>query len=265
MLKRHVVLTLGRSGSNTLVDMLNQHPAVLNLGEVLGEWNQIRRMQRVSGLFRGNDAAYIDALLGNVGLQRLLNKTRNIKKRAAGTPEQVKVFGDLQAIGIKEFSLNFDSLGLESFLERRPDIKVIGLLRENVLARAVSAAVLENTGVVHSRQLNVPRTSGFLKMEADELLQRLQAAEQEYERLLQYLEVLAPERVMRISYEEAFAGQASLVAAVRQVYEFLQLEDYRPEIHLKKLTTNDPMAVFEQSEGLRLALASTRFQRWLYD
>lgn len=49
---RHVVLTLGRSGSNTLRDMLNQSPEVLNFGEVLGEWNTIRKIQRKAVFYR---------------------------------------------------------------------------------------------------------------------------------------------------------------------------------------------------------------------
>ena len=60
---RHMILTLGRSGSNTLRDMLNQNPEVLNFGEVLGPWTDMRRLQKRLPLIPKDNVAYLDFIL----------------------------------------------------------------------------------------------------------------------------------------------------------------------------------------------------------
>lgn len=195
--RKHIVLTLGRSGSNTLVDLLNQHPGILNYGEALGEWSRLRKLQRASGLFKNEDAAYLDALLGNRSLQRCANTFRNLGKAARGDYSAIKRIAGIQTIGVKEFSLNFDHAGLGSYLAKRPDIQVIGLVRSNVLARAVSSGVLEQTGVVRTGCPKSKKLAG-VKLEAGQLLRALEAVENENARLLEVLDSLDPARVHMI-------------------------------------------------------------------
>lgn len=260
--RKHIVLTLGRSGSNTLVDLLNQHPEILNYGEALGDWSRLRKLQRASGLFKNEDAAYLDALLGNRGLQRFANVFRNLSKAARADFTAVKRIARLQTIGVKEFSLNLDNAGLGSYLAERPDIQVIGLVRSNILARAVSSGVLEQTGVVRTGSPR-PKKQAGVKLEAGQLLRALEAVENENARLLEVLNSLDPARVHMVFYEEAFASHATLLNAVRKAYAFLGVPDHLPEIRQFKLRGRDPLAMLSNRNDLQKVLSGTRYAHFL--
>ena len=91
---QHFVLTIGRSGSNTLVNALNQHPQVLNYGEVLGDWNTIRKLyNRLPAALTSGEAAYLDAVLHNPVLARALNGYRNLSYLRRGGRAEMKRFG----------------------------------------------------------------------------------------------------------------------------------------------------------------------------
>jgi len=100
----HVILTLGRSGSNTLRDMLNQSPQVLNFGEVLGEWNTIRKLQRKVFFLPRTDEAFLDWVLYSGTFLRSANAIRSVNKTLAGQGAAVQRVRDIKTFGIKDFS-----------------------------------------------------------------------------------------------------------------------------------------------------------------
>lgn len=260
---KHMVFTLGRSGSNTLVDLLNQNPAILNVGEVLGEWMTLRRLQQKYGPCRNDDTAWLDAVLGNRWLLRGLNGYRNLTRYRAGTPHEAKALRRIRSVGFKEFSLNFDRLGIGDYPERRPEVLVIGLTRRNVIDRMISTLALEQTGVVQAHAGAGRPAAPKLRLDPGEALRRLDAVAEENERLEERLNRIDPARLFRIDYGDFTAGNEALIARVRKVYAFLGVPDHQPRIRTAKIIRSDPLNRLEHGAVLRDFIARTRHARWL--
>lgn len=82
-MSRHMILSLGRSGSNTLADLINQHPHALNVGEVLGSWTKMRQIRESFCLYAGRDAAYLDAVTRPSALLFAANTFRSMGRLTA--------------------------------------------------------------------------------------------------------------------------------------------------------------------------------------
>lgn len=263
MRQKHVILTLGRSGSNSLVDMINQSPNVLNYGEVLGEWNQLRKMQLRLGLFRGDDHAYLDALLTSNAFFHATNLRRSTTMLAAGKPSEIKSPRNISTIGFKEFSLNFRRYQVTDFLEKRPDIRVIGLLRRNVLARMISNEMLSATGVVSSRSSQKAPGRPKLRLDPEKVLTKLAIIEAENLDLDALLERVEPDRRLTLSYEELYSHPDNTMAAMRDVYGFLDVPTAQTRMRMSKLSSKDPLDSLENAGEIRERIEGTRFSCWL--
>ena len=260
MRARHVIHTLGRSGSNTLVDMLNQNPAVLNYGEVLGDWNQIRKLQKRLGLYKDDDAAYLDALLGNPTVLRVANTFRNATKLATGKAGERKRLGQVSTVGFKEFSLNFERRGLQDYLPEVPDLRVIGLVRANVLERMISNAFLQQTGVISSKSKQAGAATRMLHIPPQEMIGRLETIEAENAALETQLSALPADRVLRLDYTDLYSGETRTRETMQQVYDFLDVPGIEPEIRMKKVVKKNPLDAIENREEILAVLRGTRFE-----
>ncbi len=254
---RHVVLTLGRSGSNTLTDMLNQNPDILNVGEVLGDWNVLRKVQRRLRLYPQN-ADYLDAMLRKSVLIRVANTYRNHQRRKSGAKHEIKRLSDIKTLGIKEFSLNMHEFGVADYLHARPDIKVIGLLRDNVLDRAMSYIMLRETGVVAVRD----NTTGKQQVEIDpeELISILEDVKSENQGLQAMLDELPSERVEIVQYAEFFSDEESRIATMRRLFDFLGVQQHQPVVRMKKILQRPKSEMISNIEACRATLLGTEFE-----
>ena len=61
-MRRHLILTHGRSGSNFLTNSLNLHPQVVNYGEVLGDWTLPCKLRKLNLLNSESYEQYLDQL-----------------------------------------------------------------------------------------------------------------------------------------------------------------------------------------------------------
>ena len=261
-MKRHVLLTIGRSGSNTLCDMLNQSPQVLNFGEVLGEWNQIREYQRALRLFRNSDEAYLDFILNSHAFHFVANTHRNWRKRRTNAVEAVKRLGNVQTVGVKDFSLNFQRYGLTDFLEKRPEIQVIGLVREDVVGRMISNAQLGATGVVALRT-GQDRVGGTLWIDPAHISEMLTTIERENAFLAQMLASLPSHRVLVIRYEDLYRDPDAKDEIMKTVFSFLNVEPIQPDVRMRKIITTPVSEVVENFEDCLVAVKGTRFEALL--
>ena len=263
MTGQHVVLTLGRSGSNALVNLLNQHPQVLNYGEVLGDWNLIRKVQRRVGAFRGNDAAYLDFCLANPWGHRVAFAARAAQRRIKRRPRDGKRLSQVRQIGIKDFASNFQGLGVADYLAQRPGIKVIGLERENLLDRMISNALLEASGVVEIRAGQNGQPDTQLRLEPQEVLDALDVIEAENMALNHMLAGIPQERRMHIFYEDFFAGPERTSAIMDEVHSFLGVESFQPEVRMRKIVQGHSIDRLANRDEVIDALKGTRFQRFI--
>lgn len=263
-LERHIILTLGRSGSNTLREMLNQHPEVLNFGEVLGEWNGIRKMQRRLGLYRSSDARFLDAVL-SPRFFRAANAVRTLRKRRSGDGGQAKPFAQIRTIGIKDFSLNFDRYGLGDYLAARPDIRVIGLTRPGVVERTISFLMLRQTGVVERSSQGGPRAPASIRVAPDELRTQLEEVEAENQRLDEMLSTLEPHRVHRVTYRGLFDGTETRARTMEGLFAFLGLAPCPVAPARGKIIDRPLSETIVNFEECCAVLAGTRFEAMLLE
>jgi hypothetical protein len=121
-MRPHFILTLGRSGSNTLTDLLNQNLAFFNYGEVLGPWTYMRKLQKRVPLLPKQNDAYLDFLLRDSFFLRSLLRYRNTVKRLKLQKADIKSLARIRTVGIKDFSLNLK--GTSIFERSRSSVAV---------------------------------------------------------------------------------------------------------------------------------------------
>lgn len=261
----HVILTLGRSGSNTLVDLLNQNPAILNYGEVLGEWNTIRKAQRRLRVFRGNDKAYLDALLRNKALLRAANFARTLGKAKRRKWSDVKALRNVRQVGVKDFAINFIRLDIYDYLATSPDVKVIGLERPNAIDRMISNEYLERTGVIALKDGQSRSTPEPLWIDPDRVLEKLDRIERESNELRRMLDVLPADRVFRVDYDALYSDAQTTTALLREMYGFLGVPDHVPTVRMRKILKGDPLHALQNGDALRRIISRSPFAVYLYD
>jgi hypothetical protein len=262
--RKHFIITLGRSGSNTLVDGLNQNKEILNFGEVLGEWTTTRKIQRFAGLYKNEDDRYLDELLSNRFIQRSANGVRSILKIKNRKSEDVKDFRNVRTVGIKEFSMNLHRFGIFDYLSDRPDIAVIALLRRNPIDRMVSWLRLERTGLVSRSSRDEGKGSNRkLRIDIADFMARLEVVHNENVQLERLIKKLPSERLLTINYEEFFASPEKTAETFRVAQEFLDVTPVKINTRMKKIIDGDPVELFENSGEIKKELAKGKFSKFL--
>ncbi|GGO60581.1 hypothetical protein GCM10011315_35340 [Roseovarius pacificus] len=264
IMDRHVVLTLGRSGSNTLRDMLNQSPGILNFGEVLGEWNTIRKFQRKAFFLPRTDEAYLDWILYSLAFLRSVNTLRSLNKTLTGRRTAAKRLRDIRTFGVKDFSLNFQRYGLSGYLDARPDIKVIGLIRENVVDRMISNAMLGATGVVAARGGADGKTR-TLRIDPTRIAGLLTDIETENADLDAMLSRLPDNRKYIVRYDELFSDPESRQRIMEGAFAFLGVPPVATQERMTKIIRAPANDVIENFDECLDAVRGTPHEALLRD
>lgn len=263
-MENHIILTLGRSGSNTLRDMLNQSPEVLNFGEVLGHWNPIRKAQQRLPLLPRDDAAYLDWILTSRTLPRAANLVRSVRKGLGGQRSQVKRFSEIRTFGIKDFSLLFHRYGISEYLDERPAIKVIGLERTQVVDRMISNAMLGETGVVEVRGGDDGRKR-TLRIDPQRIGGMLDAIAEENSQLDAMLSRLPESRVRRVQYHDLFAADGRQQQLMDKLFEFLGVASVPVQERMTKIIKAPVNEVIENFGECVAAVQGTAHEALLRD
>lgn len=258
-MNRFIILTLGRSGSNTLVNLLNQHPAILNIGEVLGTWNRVRQLRDKLGLYKGDNAAYLDAVSQRTLLTRSLSTGRSLHRLLKGKPNEIKSFHKIQSLGFKEFATLMDQYCLRQWIHDRPDVKTIGLVRDDVLSRFVSWKMLEHTGVV-STQAGTESYQYKLQLSPEEIASDLQTIATENALLKSMLEVLPDNQVHVIRYDDFYSSEISRRHILDDAFSFLGVPSFPTEIRMRKIVTGAPVDRIANRKDCAAALKGTFFE-----
>jgi len=257
---RHAILTAGRSGSNFLVNTLNQHPLLVNYGETLGDWTMGARWKRWLAPGMAWDR-YLDCVVSGRGIFYLGQRHTVRSHRRRGVERSPKAFNDVSSIGIKDFSFLFRHRGITDYFVSRPDYKVIYLYRRNLLKRFVSLINMQASGqpvtyvggTAKAVEVDVPRMLEAFKVYRDE---------EELERRI--LASLAPSQVMHLEYEQYFASPQQTMEANQQVFDFLGVPQLELLSDQKKSGRDRLEDAIVNIDDVRRALAGTPEEAFLY-
>jgi len=243
---------------------MNQHPNILNYGEVLGDWNTVRKLyNRLPRPLQAKDeAAYLDMLMGKPLAVRGFNTYRNLSYRKRGEAGQIKPFRALRSVGVKEFSLNLQDRGIADYLTQRPHVKVIGLQRSDVLDRYISWKMLQHTGVVKLAQSATSQKTR-LTLDPDTLPKELGAVWRENQALEQMLAELPAAQVFRVAYERLYGTPQDTQAVLQEVFAHLQLPAFAPELKMRKILKGSSLDKIANLEACRAAVAGSDLEQFL--
>ncbi|TRY32842.1 sulfotransferase domain-containing protein [Aliiglaciecola sp. M165] len=253
-MKKFIVLTNGRSGSNYLVDVLNQHQSVYNFGEVLGPWSKKRKFKTLFNI--STEENYLDFIYTSRFFFYISQLFYLTKDRASFSPKKRRY---VTHIGIKDFGINFQRLNLGSWLKDNTDVAVIHLYRRNQLDRYISLCAMQKSGTVMSKD---GAQKNKLSIDCIDLLRTLSVYEEEMAYQTQLASQLNAERVYSIAYEDLFMTNQKQ-ALIDGMFEFLGLGTIKVTDRHKKILSNDLSDRIDNHKELVLALKNTPFEKYL--
>jgi LPS sulfotransferase NodH len=204
---RVVVLAHPRSGSNSLVEILERHRSVSIINEPFNE--------HFTSWHPGN-RDYVSRLRAGESMGRLLDE----------------LFADFT--GLKVLSYQLNDAELKTLLDRG-DVRIIALRRRNLLQTAVSQVVAEATGLWKTWDADRPLEDyyqGLPPLDVGTVARRLEWSRDEAARVIAAVSNLGSDRVVRIDYEDLYeASLGDARALVNSIWTFLGLEAVEgPEI-----------------------------------
>jgi hypothetical protein len=261
-MNRHFILTNGRSGSNHFVQLLNQHPAIVNYGEVLGDWTLAGR--RIRPFFRGEDGAarFLDWMYES-DLAFSAGQAVSLAARVrSGRKTHFRRRRAVASLGVKEFAVNLARHGLGGYLAERSDLRLITLVRENPLERYLSAKTLAATGTV-ARTGAAAAQRAQTTLNPKTLLADLAVIEAENETVRRAgIEHKGP--VFRLVYEDYFgASSKDRLATLEALQTFLGVAPAPLASEHRRLRQTKLSEAIANFDEVRETLVGTPFERWL--
>lgn len=245
---RFVVLTSPRSGSGWLVDLLNSHPEIVAHAELF----HVER--RTAPEYGARDLPYFEASLDRGRRVRLLRQVAYLAKLYARRP-------DARAVGFKltYVQANANRALLPHLSLRR--VRVVHLVRANLLAATISWQVARESGIYHAR-MGEPAHGHTVLLDPARLRSELEGRELAIARARRRLERLHIP-TLEIAYEELVGRQEVTLSGV---LSFLGLE---PQVHrldsaLVRTHIASALDQLENGEEVRASLAGTRFE-WMLE
>jgi LPS sulfotransferase NodH len=219
---RVVVLAHPRSGSNSLVEILERHRSVSIVNEPFNE--------HYASWDPGN-ADYASRLRDDGAISNVLDE----------------LFAEFT--GLKVLSYQLDDASLATLVGRR-EVKVIALRRRNLLRTGVSQVVAEATGLWKTWDADRDLEDyyrGLPALDIEKVAARMQWSRTEAARVAAVVARLAPGRRVRIDYEDLYESPLdSARGLVSKVWSFLDLEP-----------VDDPAIDHFLSDAVRQAREST--------
>lgn len=261
-----MIFTLGRSGSNYLSNLLNNHPAITNYGEILGEWTIPRKIYTRMTFGGVPDAKYLDLIYNGRFLFYAGQAYSAISRLRNGKARNIKYRGNIETIGIKEFSSNFKRLGLSSYLQNHSEISVLNLYRENILKRFVSLEKMRASGVVKqagSSQEQMAGHSRKVRLEIPYMLRQLDIYQRELDEHQGLVRLLPRGQVLDICYERLFADQDSMSRYRDRIFGFLGVRRVETHSEHRKILPDKLENVIENYDEVAQSIHETGFARYL--
>ena len=257
-MRRHIILTLGRSGSNWLAGALNQHPNVVNYGEVLGSYNKLAKLK---ALTRPTEpwSEYLDRVVSSRPVfycGQAASAISHIKKRR---PVNWHRHSSVTQVGFKEFATNFERFELMNYLEPRTDIHIISLQRENIFRRYISNEFLTKTDQVRADSTTDAQKE-TLRLDTNDMFDKLELFESELQIQSQLLKINNP--VLTLTYEKLFDPNQTKTQ-LEDVYSFLGVNPIEVISGDSKLNSGELSDLIQNFDEVTSALSGTRFAQFL--
>ncbi len=262
-MRTHIIFTNGRSGSNFLVDAINQHPELCNYGEVLGRYMPSMKLHRATGYGGRTVEDYLDHVLTSRRHFEIASRYSAVARRRRGQAPRAKRWGDLASVGVKDFGIRFSENGLDDYLARHPEISVISLHRENTFRRALSVVSLEQTGRVTSRDGGGSRP--LITIDPSDLVSLMNRMDRELDHQLQVVAALEPERVLSMRYEDLFATDEATADIARETFAFLGVDPVPIRHVQRKVLSTDLADTIENLDEVLDVVSRSRFAVFLDD
>lgn len=267
-MSKHFILTSGRSGSNYLSDLLNNHPNVINYGEVLGRWTTGYKANKYFRLGGGDASRYLDLIYSGERYFRMSQAFGRLKSALNMRHAPIKEWSAIQSYGVKDFAMNLIERGAAEFLQSNPDIKVVSLYRENALRRFASIEMLDRTGVVssdHAKSGNTAkRQAKQVYLPPDQFISGLRRTEKVVQDQIDMTSNLAPGQVLSIRYEDLFSSAQNQKQFATQMFEFIGVEPLQLESDHKKLNSSDLKTLISNYDEIFEICRGTQDERYFY-
>jgi len=267
MIKKHFIYTEARSGSNYLVDLFNQHPQLVNYGEVLGDWTKPHKIYRAIAK-KTPDQQYLNVIFSSklfFYLSQLYYAYQNFQQKK---PIQFKWYSQIASVGIKDFHHTLLKYHLLDFFPANPDLYIIYLYRENLLKQHISLELMRKTKVVSSEKTQdgkVVKQTKKTKIQVDlpEILAVLDNAEKEVQQREAILSRVPGDRLLAIAYEDLFSSSEALAQFREQVFAFLGVEPIAVTSAQRKLSSDNLQDLVENYDHLYQGLIHTPYAKYL--
>lgn len=267
MIKQHFIYTEARSGSNFLVDLFNQHPHLVNYGEVLGDWTKPHKILRALTRRRPNKA-YLNFIYSSrlfFYLSQLYYAYQNLVRHK---PIQFKQYSQIRSIGVKDFHHTILKYQLLDFFQDHPDLYIIYLYRENHLKQHVSLELMRTTRIVSSEmtqdgKLVTQTRQSRIRVDLPEILDMLANAEKEVMQRQEILSHVDTDHLLSISYEDLFSSPESQAHFRQQAFQFLGVDPITVTSRQRKLSSDNLQDLVENYDELYQELSHTPYAKFL--
>ncbi|NER78835.1 MAG: hypothetical protein F6K42_04505 [Leptolyngbya sp. SIO1D8] len=265
-MRNHIVLALGRSGSNYLANLLNQHPRVTNYGEVLSKWSIPYKLYQKMSLGNLNLSEYLDFIYSNPAFFYSAHAYSAISHLKRGKPVNFKRWNAMHSIGTKDFSYSFIKQGITSYLKDHHEILVINLYRKNILKQFISLQKMKADKIV---KVISPQTSSKnnrnskIYLDISLTLKTLEKFDRQQREHLDMVSELPKRQVINIQYEDFFASSSSEEEYKKEIFRFLGVESFELQSEHRKILPDKIVDIVENHTELNQALEGTRFHLYL--
>ncbi|MCH2106115.1 MAG: hypothetical protein MK291_05690 [Planctomycetes bacterium] len=221
-MKRHVVLTSGRSGSNHLVAAINQHPALCNFGEVLGPWTLPAKLWSPARWLGASEERLLETVYSSRAVYYAAQSLSFVSRGLGGRATHFRGRHRLSSLGVKEFFIHLRDPAALAWFRRCDGLSIIHLKRDDLLARALSVHRLNLKGRAVTLARDVPGEA--MSVDPEALLGTLDALKEEALEEERLLEQLSHHRRLSLVYERDLASSDDAARALEKVHEFLEVE-----------------------------------------
>jgi hypothetical protein len=252
---RFIILTNGRSGSNFVVNILNQHPNVVNYGEILGEWTLPHKLyKRLQWVMRWDWAGFVNWFLSS-RIAHLIGQWRSVKVHSArGGARTAKAFTNICAVGFKDFFFLIERNDLAAFV-RQGDFKIIYLSRSDSLARAVSLQRMSVSGQAVQHQAS---KNAAILIDTAQLLRDLDAMAEEQKFEDELIAAIDPTRLMRIDYQDYFFDPGRMESINQGMFQFLGVPPCAVRAEHRKISGDSLRSEISNLDAVKSVLAASR-------